>query len=117
MFVDHDPSRLAGVPDATYTVHEGTLNHRTEKATSPTGPHAVVEVQGPPGGRLPELPLASVEEITPGAYRLAVPASHSDIVLRTLLTTRPSWHVMSVTRADTPPDQFLDQSPDQEGQA
>ncbi|MCT9080651.1 ABC transporter ATP-binding protein [Streptomyces fulvoviolaceus] len=113
VFVDHDPSRLAGVPDATYTVHEGTLNRRTDKATSPSGPHVVVEVQGPPGGRLPELPLASVEEITPGTYRLTVPASHSDVLLRTLLTARPPWHVVSVTRADTP----LDRSPDQEGQA
>ncbi|AXG53117.1 ABC transporter ATP-binding protein [Streptomyces lincolnensis] len=105
VFVDHDPSRLAGVPDATYAVRDGALDRRTEQVTAPAGPHVVVEVQGPPGGRLPDLPLASARETVPGAYRLTVPASHSDVLLRTLLTARPSWHVVSVAHADLPLDQ------------
>ncbi|MEV0634166.1 ABC transporter ATP-binding protein [Streptomyces sp. NPDC050619] len=102
VFVDHDPRRLAGTPDATYTVSDSALNHRTEKATSASGPHVVVEAQGPAGERPPSVPLTSLEESTPGTYRLTVPASHSDLLLRTLLTARPPWHVVSVARTDTP---------------
>ncbi|MCZ4512278.1 hypothetical protein O3Q52_29755, partial [Streptomyces sp. ActVer] len=44
----------------------------------------------------------SVEEPGPGAgrvprrLRLTVPEPHSDTLLRTLLTARPPWHVVSV---------------------
>ncbi|MEU0068196.1 ATP-binding cassette domain-containing protein [Streptomyces sp. NPDC006332] len=102
VFVDHDPRRLAGVPDATYHVHDGTLERRTEQATSPTGPQVVVEAQGPPGAQLPAVTVTSAEETVPGTYRFSVPASHSDVLLRHLLTARPPWHVRGVTRADTP---------------
>ncbi len=102
VFVDHDPGRLAGVPDATYRVHDGTLNRLTEQATSPVGPHVVVEAQGPPDARLPTVSHTRAEEPTPGTYRLTVPASHSDVLLRDLLTARPPWHVLSVTRTDAP---------------
>ncbi|KUL31048.1 ABC transporter ATP-binding protein [Streptomyces regalis] len=102
VFVDHDPSRLAGAPDATYTVRDTGLDRRTEPAPSnPTGPHVIVVVQGPRAAQLPtDVPrtVASVEELTPGTHRLTVPASHSDVVLRTLLTARPSWHVVSVSQ-------------------
>nr|WSY50904.1 ATP-binding cassette domain-containing protein [Streptomyces sp. NBC_00886] len=112
VFVDHDPRRLAGAPDATYTVADGTLNRRTDTATSPTGPQTAVEVQGPPGAQLPAevLRLAtSADEPTPGTYRLTVPASHSDVLLRALLTARPPWHVVSLNRRkDLPLD---DESP------
>lgn len=108
VFVDHDPRRLAGVPDATYRVHDGTLERRTEQATSPSGPQVVVEAQGPPGGQLPSVTVTvtvtAAEETVPGTYRLSVPASHSDVLLRELLTARPPWHVRSVTRTDTPTD-------------
>ncbi|MFI5686560.1 ATP-binding cassette domain-containing protein [Streptomyces sp. NPDC051636] len=103
VFVDHDPRRLAGAADATYAVVDGGLDHRTEQATSPTGPHTLVTVQGPPGGRLPDdvakavtTTVTTAEEETPGTHRLLVPASHSDVVLRALLTDRPPWHVVSV---------------------
>jgi ABC-type Mn2+/Zn2+ transport system ATPase subunit len=97
VFVDHDPHRLAGAPDATYTLLDGALNHRTEQGTSPSGPYVVIVVQGPPGGPLPATPkLASADETAPGTHRLTVPASHSDVVLRSLLTARPPWHVVSV---------------------
>jgi ABC-type Mn2+/Zn2+ transport system ATPase subunit len=99
VFVDHDPRRLAGVPDATYTVMDGTLNLRTDKPTSPSGPQVLLDVQGPPGVQLPveaaQL-LTSSTELTPGTYRLTVPASHSDVLLRALLTARPPWHVVSL---------------------
>ena len=115
VFVDHDPRRLAGVPDATYTVMDGTLNLRTDKATSPTGPQVSVDVQGPPGRQLPAEAsqfLTSSTESTPGTYRLTVPASHSDVLLRALLTARPPWHVVSLNRRkDFPLAPLDDESP------
>ncbi|MEV5546220.1 ATP-binding cassette domain-containing protein [Streptomyces sp. NPDC052309] len=99
VFVDHDPGRLAGAPDATYTVRDGALHRRARPATAPAGPRVTVRVQGPPGGRLPadaHRIAALAEETAPGAHLLTVPASHSDVLLRTLLTARPPWHVVSV---------------------
>ncbi|MCX5424426.1 ATP-binding cassette domain-containing protein [Streptomyces sp. NBC_00078] len=104
VFVDHDPRRLAGAPDTTYTVRDGALETRTRETTAPAdGPRAVVEAQGPQAGQLPTGALGtlvSAEETAPGVYRLTVPASHSDVVLRTLLTARPPWHVVSVQPLD-----------------
>ncbi|MEU6588140.1 ATP-binding cassette domain-containing protein [Streptomyces sp. NPDC046881] len=106
VFVDHDPRRLAGAPDAAYAVVEGRLERRTDDTTSPAGPVTVVTVQGPPGGRLPPDAVrvaVSAEETAPGSHRLAVPGSHSDILLRALLTARPSWHVVRVEPPAAPP--------------
>jgi energy-coupling factor transporter ATP-binding protein EcfA2 len=113
VFVDHDPRRLAGAPHTTYTVTDGTLNLRTDKPTSPSGPQVSLDVQGPPGAQLPAKAtqlLTSSTEITPGTHRLTVPASHSDVLLRALLTARPPWHVVSLNRRtdDLPLD---DESP------
>ncbi|MEU7300116.1 ATP-binding cassette domain-containing protein [Streptomyces sp. NPDC007206] len=105
VFVDHDPRRLAGAPDATYTVLDGALKRRTDDGSSPSGPTAVVSVRGPAGGQLPPdaaRTAVSAEETAPGLYRLAVPASHSDVVLRALLTARPPWHVVSVAPPSDP---------------
>ncbi|MEV6998035.1 ATP-binding cassette domain-containing protein [Streptomyces sp. NPDC093982] len=106
VFVDHDPGRLAGAPDATYTVRDAGLDLRTEDAPSvPTGPHVTVVVQGPRGGQLPAdatRTVISAEEPEPGTHRLTVPASHSDVLLRALLTARPPWHVVSVRQEPTP---------------
>ncbi|MFI6657925.1 ATP-binding cassette domain-containing protein [Streptomyces sp. NPDC050523] len=100
VFVDHDPGRLAGAPDMTYTVRAGALESRTRETAAPVdGPQVVVEAQGPPGARPPTGTLGAVlsaEQTAPGHYRLTVPASHSDAVLRTLLTARPPWHVTGV---------------------
>lgn len=54
VFVDHDPRRLAGVPDATYTVVDGALDLRTPQGTSadPAAPGVVVEAEGPAGSNL-----------------------------------------------------------------
>ena len=62
-----------------------------------------VETQGPPDGQLPEevrRTATSAEETGPGRYRLTVPAPRSDMLLRTLLTARPPWHVVSVSQRD-----------------
>ncbi len=102
VFVDHDPSRLAGAPDATYTVRDAGLDLRTERvAADPVGPHVIVVVQGPRGAHLPAdvtRTVISVEEPTSGTHRLTLPASHSDVLLRALLTARPPWHVVSVSQ-------------------
>lgn len=107
VFVDHDPRRLAGAPDATYTVHDGALNVRTGQGTSPSaGPHATVVVQGPSGASLPAeatRTATATDEPTPGTHRLTVPASHSDVVLRALLAAHPPWHVVSVSQETTAP--------------
>ncbi|MEV5438896.1 ATP-binding cassette domain-containing protein [Streptomyces sp. NPDC052682] len=99
VYVDHDPRRLAGLPDATYTVRDGTLDAGRPQATPPVGPQVVVETQGPPDGHLPpdaRLLVTDAEETAPGTHRLTVPAARSDVLLRTLLTARPPWHVRSV---------------------
>ncbi|MEU6225351.1 ATP-binding cassette domain-containing protein [Streptomyces sp. NPDC047042] len=107
VFVDHDPGRLAGAPDETYTVTEGGLDRRTAGAGSPkpTGPHLVVEAQGPPGASPPAEALrwttSSARTEPPGGHRLTVPRTHSDVVLRALLMARPPWHVVSVEPAAT----------------
>ncbi|MET7481836.1 ATP-binding cassette domain-containing protein [Streptomyces sp. NPDC005538] len=112
VFVDHDPRRLAGAPDATYTVMDGTLNRRTDTTAAPSGPQVSVEVQGPPGSQLPPVVhqfLTSSMQLAPGTHRLTVPATHSDVLLRALLTARPPWHVVGLNpRTDLPLD---DESP------
>ncbi|MGX1117046.1 ABC-type multidrug transport system ATPase subunit [Streptomyces ambofaciens] len=100
VFVDHDPRRLAGAPVAVYTVRDGALHRRTEPAAPESaGPRVVVRVQGPPGADLPadaRRVVASAEETGSGSHTLTVPTSHSDVLLRSLLTARPPWHVVSV---------------------
>ncbi|WP_254396324.1 ATP-binding cassette domain-containing protein [Streptomyces sp. AC512_CC834] len=99
VFVDHDPRRLADAPDAAYAVRDGTLHRRTAPAKAPAGPRVVVRVQGPPGAAPPADALriaVSAEETRPGSCALTVVASHSDVLLRALLTARPPWHVVSV---------------------
>ncbi|MFE7169071.1 ATP-binding cassette domain-containing protein [Streptomyces sp. NPDC057616] len=104
VFVDHDPGRLAGAPDTTCTVRDGALECRTrEVAAADDGPRVVVDAQGPPGARPPtgaSDAVVAAEETAPGRFRLTVPASHSDVVLRTLLTARPPWHVRAVRPLD-----------------
>ncbi|MEV6804244.1 ATP-binding cassette domain-containing protein [Streptomyces sp. NPDC051132] len=105
VFVDHDPRRLAGAENATYTVAGGGLSRRTERALVADGPLTVVVAQGPPGGRLPADALQAAvraEETAPGSHRLTVPASHSDLLLRALLTARPPWHVVRVEPGSRP---------------
>jgi len=105
VFVDHDPSRLAGAPDATYTVAEGFLNHPTDRATSLSGPQVSMDIQGPQGRQLPPEAgqfITASTQLAPGTHRLTVPASHSDVLLRALLTARPPWHVVSLNRSAHP---------------
>lgn len=103
VFVDHDPRRLDGLPDATYTVRDGGLVPQAPRETVPAGPHMTVEAQGPPDGQLPgdvHRSVTSAEETAPGRYRLTVPAPRSDVLLRALLTAHPPWHVVSVAQRE-----------------
>ncbi|MFE7835037.1 ATP-binding cassette domain-containing protein [Streptomyces sp. NPDC057474] len=119
VFVDHDPRRLAGVPDATYAVvggaldlREGTANSRTEAndssmAVTVTASASVVEGGGPSGAQVPDgvRKLATaVTETASGAHRFTVPQADSDALLRALLGARPPWHVVSVGPAQGPAD-------------
>ncbi|WP_405883318.1 ATP-binding cassette domain-containing protein [Streptomyces sp. NBC_01136] len=121
VFVDHDPRRLAGVPDATYAVIDGALRLRelpTENATSAVaGPHVVVEAEGPPDAEPPVEavgPAVSMERTGAVATRFTVPESHSDVLLRALLAARPPWHVTSVRRARSEPPKNQEPSKNQE---
>lgn len=103
VFVDHDPRRLAGASDVTYAVVDGNVRTVTGSSVPREKAYVVVEVQGAPGAEPPveATRLAvSVEEPRPGpglgSLRLTVPATHSDTLLRTLLTAHPPWHVVSV---------------------
>ncbi|WP_326758839.1 ABC transporter ATP-binding protein [Streptomyces phaeochromogenes] len=106
VFVDHDPRRLAGAPDVTYAVVDGNVRTVTVSSVPREEAYVVVEVQGAPGAEPPveATRLAvSVEEPRPGrpgpglgSLRLTVPETHSDTLLRTLLTAHPPWHVVSV---------------------
>ncbi|WP_440554751.1 ABC transporter ATP-binding protein [Streptomyces sp. SCPE 10] len=105
VFVDHDPRRLAGAPDATYTVVDGALERRTPVAPEAAGACAVVVVEGPAGAPLPADAarlVVSAEAAGHGGHRLTVPAARSDVLLRALLTARPPWHVVSVGPAPSP---------------
>ncbi|MGQ4333456.1 ABC transporter ATP-binding protein [Streptomyces hayashii] len=115
VFVDHDPRRLAGIPDTVYTVCDGGLHRRTdeEPPVASDGPHMVIEVRGAATALPAEALRLAVfaEETAERTHRLTVPASHSDILLRALLTARPPWHVISV-RPDESPDRSRGASPD-----
>ncbi|MET9835722.1 ABC transporter ATP-binding protein [Streptomyces sp. NPDC006385] len=109
VFVDHDPRRLAGAADATYTVHDGGLDRLTAQGSSPPiGPCATVVVRGPSSADLPAEATrvaTRADRTAPGTHRLTVPASHSDVLLRALLTDRPAWHVVSVRQDAPTPDE------------
>ncbi|MGW0707224.1 ABC transporter ATP-binding protein [Streptomyces sp. NPDC002643] len=105
VFVDHDPSRLSGVPDAVYAVTGGSLELRDGRGSSGAaegkGASVVVEARAPsraaaqvPGeaGKF----ATKVEETDSGVHRFAVPETRSDALLRALLGARPPWHVVSV---------------------
>lgn len=105
VFVDHDPRRLAGAPDAAYRVEDGGLVPAAGPAAggagaacAAAGPRTVVEVVGPPGAALPDdLPGRPDRGPAPeGGLRLTVASACSDALLRALLTARPPWHVRSV---------------------
>ncbi|MBM7172682.1 ATP-binding cassette domain-containing protein [Streptomyces sp. G44] len=139
VFVDHDPRRLAGAVDEAYAVDGTALKRRTPGGSSSAaedrasasrrGPTVVIVTRGPEGAELPG-PVAAVAVETDGAVAvetdggtsrapasrtLTVPESHSDLVLRELLTARPPWHVVTVARVPVVPGPAT--APAAEGQA
>ncbi|MFE7352790.1 ATP-binding cassette domain-containing protein [Streptomyces sp. NPDC057543] len=100
VFVDHDPRRLAGMVDAAFRV-EGHGLFAAPVARAAPGPRVRIEAAGPPGATLPT-GLPGTPECTPaadGSVRLTVAATHSDALLRALLTARPPWHIRHLTTA------------------
>ncbi|MFI0820667.1 ATP-binding cassette domain-containing protein [Streptomyces sp. NPDC021098] len=122
VFVDHDPRRLAGAPDAVFRVAEARLEPVPGPTSGPlpgptsgpppkppVGPRVRVEAERPPGAALPaNLPGAPRYEPAPApdgeprVARFTVGAADSDELLRALLTARPPWHIRAV--ADVPAD-------------
>ncbi|MEU4209302.1 ATP-binding cassette domain-containing protein [Streptomyces sp. NPDC026206] len=111
VFVDHDPHRLAGAPDAVFRVQEGRLAPVPGPGPAPRAAGRArtrvrVDAEGPAGAELPgALPGDPVREAAPGgrsaAVRLTVDAAHSDALLRALLTGEPPWHIRAVTALTT----------------
>lgn len=111
VFVDHDPTRLEGLPDARHLLRAGTLEPAPEDAPAPArAPAAASAVRagaavggggaggvriravGPPGS----VPPPGAVPDGGGGILLTVGAGRSDAVLRELLTARPPWHIRSV---------------------
>jgi ABC-2 type transport system ATP-binding protein len=103
VFVDHDPRRLAGAPDAVYTVTGGALVRRESAGCAAgQGPRVRIVAAGPPGAPVPDgLPGAPAHEAAPdGGTVLTVAAVHSDALLRALLTARPPWHIRQLLQTE-----------------
>ncbi|MFJ5817067.1 ATP-binding cassette domain-containing protein [Streptomyces sp. NPDC093108] len=95
VFVDHDPGRLAGSVDAVFRIEGTGLLAAPATRAAGTGPRVRIEAAGPPGAALPA-GLPGTPEHTPavdGGVRLTVAATHSDALLRALLTAHPPWHI------------------------
>ncbi|WP_343236859.1 ATP-binding cassette domain-containing protein [Streptomyces sp. SID10692] len=112
VFVDHDPRRLAGAADLTLRAGDGGVGTVTAPVATGTapGPRVLVVAVGPRGASLPTPlpgdPDREREAGTPGSgadsVRLTVAASHSDALLKTLLTARPPWHIRQVAAMGPP---------------
>ncbi|MEV8478930.1 ATP-binding cassette domain-containing protein [Streptomyces sp. NPDC051173] len=99
VFVDHDPRRLAGKPDAVHRVESARLVTVEGRRRADSGPRVHIDAEGPPGAPLPEA-LPGEPDVAPGVpagFRLTVAAVHSDALLRALLDARPAWHIRAVT--------------------
>ncbi|KDN83950.1 ABC transporter [Kitasatospora cheerisanensis KCTC 2395] len=95
VFVDHDPTRLAGLATGAHRVADGVLHEVPLPQAGPDGPRTavVVEAEALPEwlpGRPERKPLAD------GATRLDVPSAHADALLRRLLAAHPPVHIRSV---------------------
>lgn len=92
VFVDHDPARLAGRPDAHHRIEAAAL------VPVPVGaarrPSVRIHAAGPPGAAPP--PGLAATPAPGGGVLLTVDADRSDAVLRELLTARPPWHIRAV---------------------
>jgi ABC-type multidrug transport system ATPase subunit len=102
LFVDHDPARLAGRPQAVHRVHDGAV-----VAQSPEAPEGVavggrtVVVEVVPGGPLPEvLPGAPVRSREGEVARLEVAEAYREVLLRWLLSLYPPVRVLAVRPAE-----------------
>ncbi|MFE6665280.1 ATP-binding cassette domain-containing protein [Streptomyces sp. NPDC057697] len=104
VFVDHDPRRLAGSVDAVFRIEGTGLFAARAARTEETGPRVRIEAAGPPGAALPA-GLPGTPERAPaarGGVRLTVAATHSDALLRALLTAHPPWHIRRLSTAPGP---------------
>jgi ABC-type Mn2+/Zn2+ transport system ATPase subunit len=107
VFVDHDPARLAGAPDVTYSVEGAGLREVAgyvppgHAGVPTTGTQVRIEAEGPPGTALPpDLPGSPRTEQTPdGTTVLTAAAPYSDALLRGLLAGH--WHIRSVVREES----------------
>ncbi|WP_257142356.1 ATP-binding cassette domain-containing protein [Streptomyces sp. sk226] len=112
VFVDHDPRRLAGAADLTLRAGDGGVGTVTAPVATGTapGPRVLVVAVGPRGASLPTPlpgePTREREAGPPGSgadsVHLTVAASHSDALLKTLLTARPPWHIRQVAAMGPP---------------
>ena len=97
LFVDHDPTRLAGLTTAAYEVRDGTLHPVPAGPVSAAGPPVRIVADGLPSGAGPLPGSPAVTALADGATLLEVPAAASDALLRRLLATGTGVHIRSVT--------------------
>ncbi|MER5499183.1 MULTISPECIES: ATP-binding cassette domain-containing protein [unclassified Streptomyces] len=103
VYVDHDPLRLAGSVDAGYRVEGRGLRAVPVTGPARTGPRVRIEATGPAGAALPAgLPGAPEQDALADGVRLTVAATHSDALLRALLTARPPWHIRRLATVPDP---------------
>ncbi|MFD7811656.1 ATP-binding cassette domain-containing protein [Streptomyces sp. NPDC059785] len=99
VFVDHDPARLADRTDLRWAVGGGTVT--VTRQAAPAAPVRIdcTGAEGGPDG-LSALPgVRAVRVLADGSVRLETDETHSDALLRTLLT-EPGVHIRRVSGAE-----------------
>ncbi|MET9952036.1 ATP-binding cassette domain-containing protein [Streptomyces sp. NPDC006339] len=100
VFVDHDPRRLAGEPDAEYAVTAGRVHRAERTGLRPAAPPPLAHITAS-GGTEPPAGLPVATEPARGGDRLTltVDVAHSDAALRALLDA--GWHIENVSTEST----------------
>lgn len=98
VFVDHDPTRLAGHVDVSWRVADGRVGAAVDEVKPLSGRVVAVDVAGYPDNGPDILDLPGLVGVLPmdDAVRLRVRAEVSDLVLRTLLSVSETVHIRGV---------------------
>jgi ABC-type Mn2+/Zn2+ transport system ATPase subunit len=111
VFVDHDPTRMAGHVDVSWRVADGRVGAATDDVMPSSGRVVAIDVSGYPEDGPDILDLPGLVGLLPmdDVVRLRVRAEVSDMVLRTLLAVAESVHVRGV-REEPMESELVEQS-------